>query len=430
MLLSFIKDIFKSSFARSAAVITGGTAIAQLLNAVFYPVITRLYSPGEFGVFAIFMAILGILVIIGTLRYENCIPIAEDDEKAINSLALSFIVLFILLVLITLIFFAFGCKILSWLNAEALIKYKYLISLGLLLAVSSNILMQWGFRKKSFKNIARTKVSRSVAMNATQVGLGSIGIGPLGLLLGKISGESAGSATLGLSLLKKDKHLLSLISFNKIKWAARRYIWFPMYSTPSQLFNKAGIELPIFFITSIYGSSVVGLYGLAHLIVSLPVVLIGVSVSDVFYAEAASLGKKNPLRIKDMSQKLLKRLLVIGIVPLFVLLLFGPFLFGFVFGSEWYEAGIYARIISLLVFVRFIFTPVSRIFFVFEKQKTALILNFIRLVLVLTTFLAASLFNLNSYYAVSLYSFAMIIVYSVAYYYANKIINQEIKKNS
>ena len=428
MLIRFIKDTFKSSFAKSAAIIAGGTAIAQLLNAAFYPVITRLYSPDEFGMFTVFLSTLGILVIIGSLRYENSIPIADDNVKAINSFALSFIIAIILSALITLILLIFGERIFSYFDAEALYDYKYYIPLGFFLAVLCNVLMQWAFRKKNFKGISQTKISRSSAMNVTQVGLGLINFGPLGLILGKILGETSGSATLGLSLLKKDNHLLSYISFEKIKWSARRYIKFPFFSAPSQLFNKAGIELPVFFITSLYGSTVVGLYGLAHIIVNLPIVLIGVSVGDVFYAEAASTGRKDPSKLKDLSGKLLKRLAIIGLLPTIILLFFGPFLFGFVFGPDWHEAGIYARIISLLVFARLVFTPISRIFFVFEKQKQALILNFIRVILVLFTFAAAGFFDFSSYLAVGLYSFFMILTYLAAYFYAQKIITDQIKK--
>ncbi|HOA81738.1 MAG TPA: hypothetical protein PKK61_11865 [Defluviitaleaceae bacterium] len=170
------------------------------------------------------------------------------------------------------------------------------------------------------------------------------------------------------------------------------------------------------------------MYGLANSIVNLPMILIGQSVGDVFYGEAASVGRENPKRVKDLSNKLFKRLVVIGLVPLLVLLFFGPFLFSLVFGYQWYEAGVYAKILAFLVFARFIFTPISRIFSVFERQREAFVLDLFRVVLVFVAFGISSFLGFSSYGAVGLYSIAMSIVYLVTYLLAQKILNDEIKK--
>jgi O-antigen/teichoic acid export membrane protein len=156
--------------------------------------------------------------------------------------------------------------------------------------------------------------------------------------------------------------------------------------------------------------------------------LIGTSVGNVFYGEAASIGRKNPKKIKELSNNLLKKLIAIGIIPLITLILFGPILFKFVFGSNWYQAGIYAQIIAFLVFFRFMFTPITNIFSVFERQKEELYLDSFRLVLVLIAFGISKYVNLDSFWAIGLYSLAMCIVYFVTYIYAQKILNDEIKK--
>ena len=90
------KNLFKSNFAKSVAIISGGTAFAQVLNALFSPIITRIYNPNEYGVLTVYSSILGIIIVIASLKYELGIPIAEDDEKAVNVMALSFFILFFL----------------------------------------------------------------------------------------------------------------------------------------------------------------------------------------------------------------------------------------------------------------------------------------------------------------------------------------------
>lgn len=404
----------------------GGTALAQVLGVIFYPIITRLYNPEEFGVYTLFAAFLGMIYIVGALKYENSIPIADDDEKAINALSLSFLILLLITLLVTIILWGVGDTILNMLDYERLLPFKYFIPLGVILTGLYTILMQWGFRKKGFKKISMTKITRALGLNLSQVGFGLLNFGAIGLISGKIIGEGSGNTTLGLSLFSKDKYLFKSISFTKMVWVAKRYRKFPILSAPAQFFNKAGIELPVFFITAMYGEAAVGLYGLAHMIVSLPMTLIGTSVSDVFYAEAASVGRTSPEKLKTLSFSLLKKLVLIGVIPLAILLLFGPLLFGFVFGEEWTESGVFAQIIAFLVFARFIFTPISRVYYVFERQGASLMMNVMRVVLVVLCFVGAEYFDFTVYYAIATYALGMIIVYLTTYLYAQRIIRQEI----
>lgn len=423
-----LKKILSSNFAKSVAFITGGTVIAQILGALFSPIITRIYTPEEYGILTVYTAVLGLIAVIGTLKYEMAIPICKDDERAVNVMTLSFIVLIIFSLSVTLLLFFWGEFFLSLLDAKILFDYRYLIPFGVFFIGSYNIFMQWAFRKKNFKAIARTKLSQSIVGNGTKIGLGLLGIGPIGLLLGQILKDGAGITTLSRSFVKEDKHLLKNIHKDDIIHNAKRYKNFPIFYAPDQLLNVAGLQLPVFFLTSLYGNQIVGLYGLANGIVNLPMSLIGNSIGDVFYGEVASIGRTNPYRIKELSLKLFKRLVIFGLIPLLALLFFGPFLFSFVFGSEWYEAGVYARILSFVVFARLIFTPISRVFTVYERQKTQLFLDLFRVILISLSFVIARFFSLNSYLYLILNSSSVILQYFIGFLLAQRILNQEIKK--
>ena len=90
-----LRKLFQSTFAKNVAMISASTAFAQMLNALFSPVITRLYNPDEYGILTLYISILGLVAIIASLKYEWGITIAESDEKAVNVMSLCFIVLFI-----------------------------------------------------------------------------------------------------------------------------------------------------------------------------------------------------------------------------------------------------------------------------------------------------------------------------------------------
>ncbi|MDK2840440.1 MAG: hypothetical protein PWQ83_2032 [Thermosipho sp. (in: thermotogales)] len=425
-----IKQLLKNNFIKSIILISGGTAFAQVINALFSPIITRIYSPEQYGVLTVYTSILGLLVIIGSLKYEMSIPIAKSDEVAINSLALSIIVLIVFSLFTSLFLFFFSDWFLGIFNANSLKSYSYLIPIGIFLAGMYNIVMQWAFRRKDYKSISKTKLTQSLAQNSIKLGLGLIGLGPVGLILGNIFGQSAGITTLSKKLRTTDRNLFKEVKFNSVKRAAKRYKNFPLFLAPSQVLNVSGTQLPPLLLSVLYGGSVVGFFGLANSIVSLPMTLIGNSVADVFYGEAASVGRGNPQRIKDLYNKLLKRLFLIGLIPLIILLTLGPFLFSFVFGEEWYEAGVYSQIIAFLVFFRLIFTPISRIYAVFERQKIAFFVDSLRVIFVTIAFLVPQLLNLNSYWAIGLYSIGMSFVYFVTYLVAQKILNEEIEKKA
>ncbi|MFF2459532.1 lipopolysaccharide biosynthesis protein [Peribacillus simplex] len=424
--MTFFNNILKNSFAKSVLLVTGGTAFAQLLNIVLSPIITRIYLPEEYGVVTLYTSILGFLTIISSLKYEHGIAIAESDKKAINVLVLSIIILFIFVGIVTLILVLTERLI----RREFKFEYSYLIPIGIFATGLYKIFMQWSFRKKSFKSISKTKVTQSIFSNATKIGLGLLNFGPIGLILGNIVGGSSGVRTLSLPLTKYNRGIFKEVNKKRIMWSAKRYIKFPVFLAPSQLLNAAGVQLPIFFLTFMYGNQLVGFYGLAYTIVSLPMFLIGNSVGDVFYGEAASIGKSNPQKLMNLSRKLFRKLSFLGIFPLLILVLFGPELFSIAFGPNWYEAGAYARILAVLVFARLIFMPISRVFEVYEKQKEVLALDCIRIVLVLIVFGISMEMSLDSYWTVALYSIVMSLIYFLTFAFAQKTIRDEIKKTN
>ncbi|MCR3955122.1 MAG: oligosaccharide flippase family protein [Gudongella sp.] len=422
-----LKERFlRSKFTKGVALISGGTAFAQIINIIISPIITRLYTPEEYGILTMYTAFLSILAIAGALKYEWGIPISKSDIEAINVLTLSILTISIISSIIYLIFKIWSESILIFFDAAILANYWKLIPIGVFLSGIYTVFSQWALRKKNFRDISSTKIAQSIFQNLSKVGLGLIGLGPIGLIVGRILGQSAGILTYIKSFMRDDYYLIKEIKYIKIKKAATRYKNFPLYGAPGQVLNSIGIQLPVLLITSLYGSDVVGYYGLAMTIVSLPMNLIGLSVADVFYSEIASIGRQDSIRIKSLVYSLTKKLVLIGLLPLSILLLMGPNLFTLVFGSGWREAGVYAQIIAILVFARFVFTPFTRILNVYEKQFQALILDILRVIIVFATFYGVNYLSFSSYQAILAYTISMTIVYILTYLVVIKVLDKEI----
>jgi len=407
--------------------ISGGTIFAQMLSMLLSPIITRLYTPEEFGTLSLYVSILTIIIFSTTFSYDVAIPVADDEKKAVNILSLCTIILFLSTIILTIILFFFGESLLNYFNANSLVKYKYLMPLGFFTTGFYTSLSQWTIRKKDFKSISITKYSQSITGNITKIILGYLSLGTVGLLAGQILKSGAGISTLLKPVLINDRNLIKNVSVKNIKNAAKRYMRFPLYTAPTKLLLSLSTHLPFIFISGLYSTSIVGLYSLANIITFLPTTLVSQSVGDVFLGEAASIGKNNAKRIKELYNKLLKKLILIVSVPMIILIIFGPILFAFVFGQNWYEAGVYSRILTIYMFSYFIFHPSSGVFYIFEKQNLSLFLNIINISVVLITFGAAKIFSLSSYTTVLFFSVGKSFVEIIRYFLIQKILNDSIK---
>ena len=100
--------IIKSEFSKNVLTLMTGSTIAQVLPIVFTPILTRLYSPEEFGVFAFYISLVTFLIVFSSGRYEQAIVLPKTDKQAINILSLSFVILFVVTFILSVTLFFFG----------------------------------------------------------------------------------------------------------------------------------------------------------------------------------------------------------------------------------------------------------------------------------------------------------------------------------
>ncbi len=423
-----IKKLDKNIFLRNVLFASGGAAIAQGLNFLFSPVITRMYSPNEYGLMAVFTSVLMILSFT-SLMYEMAIPLEKDDNNAINVAALSFFILSIFILILSILLIFNNDFIFNYFNIDELIPYKFLIVLGIFFVGSNNILIFWMYRRKNFSLISLTQVNQSLSGNMTKIGLGYFGFGATGLLIGTIIKYSAGVFTLIRNFLKKDKSLLLNISFKRIVQNTKKYKNFPIYQTPSMILLRLKNQVPIFAL-AFYGTKVVGLFGFAYTITKLPMILVGQSLRNVFFAEAANIGKDNPKKLNKLSNSLFKKMAVFGFIPMLVVIIFGPKLFSLFFGKDWYQSGVFSSILAISIYADLIFSPASRVYEVLERQKFKVVIDLIGLILIIVSFIIARFFDLSPIFAILLYSISMFIIYMTTFIIAKILLRSEIIKST
>ncbi len=403
------------SFLKNVLLLAGGTALAQLIMIAASPVISRLFTPEDMGVLSIYVSILGMIAAFATLRFELAIPIADDDKDAINVLVLSLVSIVLISLVVLLLTITLAEPITNILNAQPLRPFLWLLSVGTVGIGLYSAVLHWAIRKKAYKDITKTKVNQGTAKVSVQIASGFLGFGPIGLILGEILGQAFGVRVLYKSLLKQDRDLWKAVDFVSMKSMAYRYKKFPLVSSWSALLNTAGFSLPILLLSSLYGAAVAGSFGFSQRIVSLPLNLVGVAISQVFFSEGATLSKKDPAKLLELTTKTARKLFLLGLLVAAILIPFGPWLFAFVFGDAWREAGVYSQVLSIMLVTRFAVSPVSQALSIIEKQGTQFLLDLLRLILILIALFASRKFNLSPVEAIIAYTVSMIAVYTVTY---------------
>lgn len=392
--------------------VLSGTVLAQALGFITTPIITRLYLPYEFGVFSIFMAITGVLASFSSLRYEVAIPIERDDSKAHALIKLSLIIpVLIALVLIVFYLLAGNYLLTEFTGLRKINDYLWLIPLFFFLTALFRVFSAWSLRDKAFKLIAKIKVVQSISSSFFKILLGYFGFGVMGLLSGNFCQETAGITGHVKKLKASGFKFFSNTSWQDIKDVAVRYKKFPIYQTWSQFLLSIAQRLPIFFITYLFGLEIVGLYGFASSIISMPIRVIGTSVSEVYFAEISSIGKTQSEKLLNLSIYVLKKLSLIALLPLLIIWFFGPQLFSFVFGENWEMAGKIAQCIILLIMSRFISNPIMSYLNVLEKQQLQIKISVIRVLLIIILFLIANIYNLSILQTMLIYSLPVALFY-------------------
>lgn len=400
----------KSEFSRNVLTLMTGTTIAQAIPIAISPILTRIYTPENFGVFALFIAISSIFGSIANGRYELAIMLPKKDEDAINIFALGFIITCVLSLLLLFLIIFFHDYFIYLLGNDDISIWLYFVPISVFFIGSFNILNYFNTRKKYYKDIANTIIIKSIITAVIQLGFGLIKSGVGGLVSGQLISQIFANMRLLKNIIEK-KILISSISKVKIIALSKRYKDFPKFSILAILANTLSFHLTNILISSYFSLSTLGFYSLVQRLLGMPSSLIGNSIGQVFFQEASKEKEETGKAINSFTNTLIK-LLIIGIPSFGILFFIVEDLFAFVFGEKWRQAGIYAKIILPLFLVQFIVRPLMIIDTVFEKQKfylTSQIFYFIMIMIIL--YLNKNLSFDNVLYDIMVYSSVYYLVY-------------------
>lgn len=393
----------KSEFTRNVLTLMTGSIVAQAIPIAIMPLLSRIYGPEDFGLFALYMSVASMFSVIATGRYELAIMLPKNDKEAINIAVLSLIITCLLTIISALIVCIFNPIITIALGNEKISNWLYFIPLVVFLTGIYQVCSYWSNRTEKYKRLAACKVVLGGATASTSLTVGLLGFTSYGFFLADLIGKIVSTFVLSLMVLKYTNTLTGSIKKLKLIAVMKKYKKLPIFNLPNVLmdhFRVSGINI---LISNYFTVAILGQFSLSWRMVQLPMSLIGGGLSQVFFQQLA-ISPKNRLYflIKNF---LIKASLISSPVFLFIYF-FSTDIFIIAFGRDWRVAGEMASIITPWLFFSFISSPLTNLFIVINKQEVLLFISIL--------YMLAPLLIISLYYPLGIHRALQLTVYGTS----------------
>ena len=349
--------------------------LVQIVALALSPIITRLYSPSDFGHLAIFMTIVGLFVIFSTARLEFAIILPKKNEDANALIKLAFITSILISFLSFIAVYFFQKSINSYFKIDIVQNWLILIPLTIFFISAFNILSNYNNRLKKYAHLAIGQSILGISNPLIAIGISFQKMIDFGLLKAILFSNFLSVLFLSKNLFKEN----TLTNNSNMLVILKKYYRFPMYNMPHAFLNFFSSSLPVFMLTPAFGDYAIGLFTMALGKVFKPINLLGNSIYQVLSKKIVDdIQAKKP--VLHQVTKLISALVAIGIIPFATLFFFAPEIFSFVFGAEWKQAGIYLQYLLPWLFMVYITGTLSFIPNLLKQHKVALIIELVYLV--------------------------------------------------
>jgi O-antigen/teichoic acid export membrane protein len=398
-----VLEQYQSKFFKNFLVLFKGSFLAQLIPLIISPVITRIYSPEQFGILALFVSLVTIIGSVINGRYEQAIMIV-DDKKDIDALTfLSLTISFVASVLLTLFIAVFQTDIIHLFNSNSIANWLFFIPMVVFFIGAFNTFNFYYLKQERLKEISISEIERSLIFVNVQLLFPLFKSGVFGLIAGKIISTIYAPFYL---YFKSDINWKNY-DFNTMIIMAKRYINFPKYTSPAIFLNNIGSSGLQLLIPVFYSTFFLGLYSLMNKVMLAPFTFIGNSISQTYLKEL-SVSNGNSYLI---TKKIILKLFAISILGYGLSYFFIEDLFQFVYGEEWKLAGTFAKYLIPFFILKFVASPLTSIHTAFEKQKLSLILQFVLFVISIGVLLFCYYSNFSFEFFFKLFSVTMSVFY-------------------
>lgn len=358
-----------NAFVKNSLTLSGGVAVAQVLPFLFYPLLGRLFSAGEFGLLAAVTAIVSVLSVVGSGRYEAGILVAKSKREAARLAVLCVTMsVAVLVVSWAVLQFVLAEPLARWFKEPGLSRWLFVCPVAAFFVVVYNVYNEWCVREGYFKALGVNKIVNSGAIAVSKVLLGVVKICSQGLVVGDVIGRGISAAGCAVRAWMKDGRWFAAVRLGSLWPTAMRHKGYPLYTMPGQLLNALGQAAPVLMIAYFFDKTEVGYFSMAMTLFSVPINVVSSAIRDVYRRQANEEFAHQGSCLGSF-RRVLMLLSVIGVAALLLLVWFLPELMELFMGAGWGQAGRYAQLLAPAMVIMFISNSLSGLFIVADKLR-------------------------------------------------------------
>lgn len=377
------RKLAASAFASNVALMLAGTVLGQAASVILSPVLTRIYSPAEFGWLSVYTAVLSISGVIAAFGFDQAIPIADSIPELANLLAVS---AFALLGMVGLL------SIATWLlphffslvsSFGPLLGCSFLLPLGFFCLGAYYVLVAAATRLGAFRQIAQSRISQGLGGPISQIVFGLLGFGAPGLAAGFVIGQSSGTLMIASRVHRDVPDLRHHMSWQGMAAVVRRYAGFPLFASWARLLDMAGGGTVLFLVFSLcYSTEVAGYLFLIERVIARPLLVVSTSLLQVFTGEAGRAVRQEPAKFRRRFYQVVPQQFILSAAWILVANLVANWAFPLLFGHQWSATIPYLRAASAAYLMLSVLHPVSNSLQILERQVLSAVWQIARLILV------------------------------------------------
>jgi O-antigen/teichoic acid export membrane protein len=416
--LGRLNAVLKSDLLKGVMRVGGLLIAGQAFYFSITPILTRLFTPEDFGVFGLVYSFVGLASVLVCMNFDMAIPMAKDDNSALKLVSATGLIAMVVSLLsgVVLLFFTW----LGWFGFDNLGSLMIVAAAAtILLQGGFQIMQAWHMRTENAPQLGLSHFNINAGRGTAQVGFGLAGLGGFGLMAGEIAGR-----------------LLSVVMLARDPWKAfreksGRYQLVDLRESLSgngKLFSvllpaqtvDAAVPLAILAsITALYGPTIAGQFFLMRRILEVPISLIFRAVADLFYGRISSMARFEPERIRPFLRSTVLLIALAAAIVLVPLLFFGPWLLRVGLGEEWHLAGVMMTFMLPATALNIAVAPVTRVFAITTRPKLRWVYTATYVTLISAVLAAALVLNLNILTLVACISAATALSFVVYFFTAD-----------
>ncbi len=353
-----------------------GTAGGQLVAIAATPLLTRLYSPVDYGGYSYLASVTLIVAGIACLRLERAVPLPESDEEAREVIAVASLasLCFAALTAVALL----GVRQLEQAPPILHSVWVWVVPPAVFATAEYTLWSQAALRLEDYSAVARRSFTQNASTVIFQGVLAPLRWGTGGLLVGQLGARVLSTVQLILS----SRELIGGWHWRGCRRALSRFARFPCVMAPAALFNVLGTYLPVLLVGWLYGQAEAGHLGVAQQVVLLPSMILGTAVGQVYVGRLSASRREGGGDDRRVFLRASAALTALALPFALGVILLGPQLLPVLLGERWAAAGPMAAAMAVSAAFGLVVSPLSYVLVAFERSWTTLLLDVLRVLVV------------------------------------------------